>query len=490
MSKGSVVVIGTGPAGATAAHFLQQAGQQVLLLEAGPRHGSLGLTLRVNGLTLAKLQRPLPKRVVSSPSVLVYENIAPGGLSNQWSCAVPRFSREDFEDARRAGEAYEWPLGYDDLAPWYDRVEPLLHIAGGIEEHAQLPAGRVHTVRRLDPAWQAAAGAAREHGRTLAPMPYAYGADTTLTLTGTAFNSFVRLVQPLLRRGNARIRYEAEVHSLEWSASERRVVAVRLRNPRTGAEERVECRAVVVAGGAVNSAVLLLQSKSADFPKGLGNTHDVLGRYLHDHPLGKLMFDLSRPLSMSPPTYLTRVELQRSAPLYAAACMQWSGAGNFLRSVASRHPGELPWVGYSVFGTMVPSADDWVRLDEQRRGPDGRALLELQVRHTTEARAALDRARDDVERLLTSMGFAPRQRVWHVEPPGESKHFGGTCRMHASPRYGVLDASSRVRDVPNVMVADSAAFTTGPEKNPVLTAMALAARGADRLAEELKRGTL
>jgi choline dehydrogenase-like flavoprotein len=73
---------------------------------------------------------------------------------------------------------------------------------------------------------------------------------------------------------------------------------------------------------------------------------------------------------------------------------------------------------------------------------------------------------------------------------GNSNHYGGTCRMHASPRFGMIDRWSRLHAVQNVAVADSAAFTTGPEKNPVLTAMSLAARAGDRLAEELKAGDL
>jgi choline dehydrogenase-like flavoprotein len=81
-------------------------------------------------------------------------------------------------------------------------------------------------------------------------------------------------------------------------------------------------------------------------------------------------------------------------------------------------------------------------------------------------------------------------RVWKVEPALNSVHYGGTCRMHALPRFGMLDRWSRLHSVRNVAVADSAAFTTGPEKNPVLTAMALAARASDRLASELKSGDL
>jgi choline dehydrogenase-like flavoprotein len=102
----------------------------------------------------------------------------------------------------------------------------------------------------------------------------------------------------------------------------------------------------------------------------------------------------------------------------------------------------------------------------------------------------LDDTRDQIVELLASAGLKPKVRIWHIEPVGNSNHYGGTCRMHDNPEFGMLDRYGRVHGVPNVVVADSAAFTTGPEKNPVLTSMALSARASDRLAQDLKSGAL
>jgi choline dehydrogenase-like flavoprotein len=403
---------------------------------------------------------------------------------------VPRFSAEDFADARRAGEAYAWPIDYEDVAPWYHRVEPLLHVAGGAGDWAQLPAGNVERARELGSDWMPLVAAAAHVGRTLAPMPYAYGAETTVTLSGTVFNSFVRLLQPELRAGRLSARFDARAVRLEWSPQSRRVEAVVVRDARTGSEDRVPCRAVVVAAGAIGTPEVLLASKSADFPEGLGNAHGVLGHYLHDHPLGKLVVDLEKPISIHPPSYLTRPTLERSPALYAAACMQWSGSDVMARSVLNGRPGRLPWLGFSVFGTMAPSADDWVALDAARRGANGAAGLTLHIRHPPDALRALEKARDDLVEVLARAGLGPRVRIWHVEPVGNSRHYGGSVRMHASERFGMLDAWSRMHAVKNVAVADSSVFTTGPEKNPVLTAMALAARAGHRLAEELRAGDI
>jgi glucose dehydrogenase len=489
-----VVVVGSGPAGAAAALFLCRAGAEVLVLEAGRERSDLGLTLRFRGFTVLKYRRRLKLRdgvaATADPNAQLFEDLAPGGLTNHWSGAVPRFSSEDFADAERAGEAYAWPIGYDDLAPWYEKVEPLLHIAGARRGSAQVPAGRVLHARELSPDWLPLADEAGREGRTLTPMPYAYGAETTLTLSGTVFNSFVRLIKPELRTGRLTMRYGARVVRLEWSRQARRVEAVVFRDAATGTENRIPCRSVVLAAGAVGTPAILLASSSAEFPGGLGNSHGVLGRYLHDHPLGKLTIDLDAPMSIHPASYLTRPTLDRSPPLYTAACMQWSGPELIARSIWRGSPGKLPWIGFSVFGTMAPSRDNWVALDTGRQRADSAPSLKLHVAIPPEARAALDTARDDLVNALCRAGLKPRVRVWHVEPPGNSNHYGGSCRMHASQAFGMLDARSRMHAVPNVAVADSSAFTTGPEKNPVLTAMALAARAGHYLAEDLASGDL
>jgi len=366
----------------------------------------------------------------------------------------------------------------------------LLHVAGAAVGSQQLPAGNVRHARRLGADWAPIAEQARLAGRTLAPMPYAFGSDTCVTPSGTVFNSFVRLVRPELRARRLSVIYDARVVRLEWSRQSRRVDAVVFRDAKTGSENRIECRAVVLGAGAARSAEILLASSNAEFPEGLGNTHGVLGRYLHDHPLAKLVVELRGPISIHPPSYLTRPSLERAPPLYAAACMQWSGMELLAQSVSKGRPGRMPWIGFSVFGTMAPRESDCVALDPSLTNPDGTPGLRLHIRHPPEAITALELARDDLIGALDRVGLQPQTTTWRVEPVGNSNHYGGTCRMHASPRFGMIDRWSRLHAVQNVAVADSAAFTTGPEKNPVLTAMALAARAGDRLAQELKAGDL
>jgi choline dehydrogenase-like flavoprotein len=169
----------------------------------------------------------------------LFEALVPGGLSNHWSCAVPRFSREDFADAERAGEAYTWPIGYDDLAPWYDRVEPLLHVAGSANDLPQLPAANARSRWELGADWGGVAEQATASGRTVVAMPYAYGADSMVTLGGTAFNAYVRLVRPELRSRRLEVLHGTRALRLEWSPKTKRVQAVVVRDQRTGRDERL-----------------------------------------------------------------------------------------------------------------------------------------------------------------------------------------------------------------------------------------------------------
>jgi choline dehydrogenase-like flavoprotein len=493
LSSDDVVVIGSGPAGAAASLMLANAGAKVRLLEAGLPQAARGLTARLRGYTVAKVCRVLHRlpdgiNVTGDPTTQLFEDLAPGGLSNHWGCAVPRFSREDFLDARRAGPEYDWPLDYDDLVPWYERVEPWLHIAGSADDAPQLPAAKVRRLRCLDRTWAAVTEAARKQGRGILPTPYAYGAETTLTLSGTVFNSFVRLIKPALRAGRMSIRYGARATQLEWLGRTKRVSAVIFRDVQTGMDHRVPCKAVVVAAGSINTAKLLLQSTSSDFPDGLGNRHGVLGYYLHDHPRAKLQFDVASPISFLPPAYVTRHPLERSAPLEASACMQLGGASMLLQSLLSGRPGCTPVCGLNVFVTMAPSRSNFVALDRDKTLADGTPGLILNIHHPPDTERSLVTARDETMNFFEDAALRPRLRTWDVNPVGDSSHYAGTCRMHASPRFGMLDGFGRLHAASNVVVVDCSAFTTGPEKNPTLTSMALAARAGHRLAEDLRTG--
>jgi choline dehydrogenase-like flavoprotein len=280
--------------------------------------------------------------------------------------------------------------------------------------------------------------------------------------------------------------FGARAIRLEWSEAKGRVTRVFFRDADTGQEKSVAGSAFVVAAGAVNSARLLLDSRSSTFPDGLGNTEGVLGCYLHDHPLGKVAIELGRPISIHPPAYLTRAPYDATPPLRGVASVFWSSTGARLRSLAHARPDKLGEVGFNLFGTMPPRAEDRVEVLPDRRDEDGASEVSLKIRFDDDTRRMLEGARDRLIEILDAAGFAPKVTLWHVAPPGSAVHFAGTVRMHRSPKFGMLSEKNTLHAVPNVLVVDSSAFTTGPEKNPTLTAMALASRACRMLAKELR----
>jgi choline dehydrogenase-like flavoprotein len=140
-----------------------------------------------------------------------------------------------------------------------------------------------------------------------------------------------------------------------------------------------------------------------------------------------------------------------------------------------------------VFGTVVPRPEHRVTLSAGEHDDLGLAKMEIDTAYDSATVEGMARARQRFVDILGAAGVAS-----HVseEPPdlepGSSVHFGGTLRMHDDPQLGVVDAWNRMHEVQNVVVADSACFTTGPEKNPTVTAMALACRAARRLADDLE----
>lgn len=139
--------------------------------------------------------------------------------------------------------------------------------------------------------------------------------------------------------------------------------------------------------------------------------------------------------------------------------------------------------GVQVFGTMDPDPEHRVSL---RNGPSTSADLpdiDIALRYDTKARVTMANARQRLVDVLARGGISargPADSELHLRP-GESVHYGGSVRMHADLRQGMVDGYGRLHAVPNVHVVDSSVFTTCPEKNPTLTAMAIAARSMEPL---------
>jgi choline dehydrogenase-like flavoprotein len=485
-----VVVIGSGPAGAAAARELLSLGIPVTLLEAGSGFQN-GLLVRLGGKNLYRRTPPLQEEaghgVSGDPSTVCYVKHALGGLSNNWTGAVPRFAPEDFTEGERLHERYRWPIEYADLVPYYDKIERSLPITADDRDVPQLPGGHVSWLARIPKDWHVVESAASRHGQGFTIYPLADGPPNLIVRRGTAFNSYSAILRPLLHLTNFRLVTGAHALRLDWSAAKGKVDGVTYFNRQTGATERVAASAVIVACGPLGSTKLLHNSVSNDFPDGLGNSEGVLGRFLHDHPREWWPFEMNRPLQfLSPSAYLTRLPYDTSAPLLAAS---WTlGPASMGDRIRSRFGMAGTSVGVQVIGTMIPSETCVAMPSASRKDEFGLPALDVSIRYNDAEVDNMIRSRRHLMNIMDEAGCsATPGEITPTLFPGTVAHYGGSARMHADPKYGVVDAWNRVHRAPNVLVCDAACFTTGPEKNPTLTVMAIAARAATRLARDLKR---
>jgi choline dehydrogenase-like flavoprotein len=319
-------------------------------------------------------------------------------------------------------------------------------------------------------------------------MPYADGPPWLATRRGTAFNSFTGIVGELAGSPLFELRTGAHATRLEWSGAKRRVTGVLYHDRGRGSTVRVPAGAVVVACGALASTRLLFASACDDFPEGIGNTDGLLGRYLHDHPKEWWTFRTSVPLPrLAPAGYLTRRPYDVSPPLLATS---WTiGNASAKDKLLSFTPLRARTFGVQVFGTMVPTAANHVRPSATEQDDLGQPRLEICIEFDEAALKSVVSARQHLLDLMTAAGHpSTLDPVVPQLAPGAAVHYGGTARMHRSREHGVLDEWNRPFDVRNVAVCDASCFTTSSEKNPTLTLMALSARAARRLADDLKAG--
>jgi choline dehydrogenase-like flavoprotein len=484
-----VVVIGSGPAGAAAARELTQNGIAVTMLESGTESPS-GWLLRLGGRNFFR-RAPQPSEeaahlVSGDPRTLCYVKLAPGGLSNCWTGAVPRLAPEDFTEGERLHERFRWPITYSDLVPYYEKIEQSLDISADPRDVPQLPGGHVAYRQRIPDDWHDVERAANKHGQGLTTYPLADGPPNMLVRRGTAFNSYTGIVRSLARLPNFRLQTGAHALQLQWSPGKGRVDGVLYHCRHTGQTQRIEASAVVVACGPLGSAKLLHNSTCSDFPHGLGNSNGVLGCFLHDHPREWWSFEMDRPRKiLSPSAYLTRLPYASSAPLMATS---WTlGTASMQDRIRSRFGMQATSVGVQMIGTMIPSEACFAKPSATQKDEFGLPALDVRIRYSDAEVHNVVNARQHLMNLLEDAGS--RATLGEIVPtlfPGTIAHYGGTARMHANPQFGVVDGWNRVYDAVNVLVCDAACFTTAAEKNPTLTVMAIAARAATRLAHDLR----
>lgn len=524
-----VAVIGSGAAGGMTGYVLTRRGLDVAMLEAGPRR-------RPSDLPIHRLRRwQLPFRGLRGDYFQEWLDLtgfladqakepygwsgepfewvrvrAVGGKSLFWAGVVPRFGPDEFQP--KDDFDTRWPIRYEDVAPWYDRVEELIGVTSTVSVVGAFPLNRGLPPLRPKCAEvelsRAAEGLSR--GLKVLPVPKAIltrshrgrppchycgpcwlGCDS-----GSKFDSLRVFVEAAEATGRLTLLTGARVRSIELDR-DGRARSAHYYDVRDRTWREVRARAFVLAAGAIESAQILLNSRIA-------NSSGLVGCYLSEHLYAAV--DGFLPRLMGRP--VTNEDGNGAHVFIPDLTAGWRGT-KFIRGyqihptggipettlVGKRLPGFGPeWkkavrdyytAGVSVLfqGEVLPYRNNRIEVDEALADDAGIPGVRFHYGWHDNERAMFADMMEVGQDILRAAGaefVPPREpRPLHY---GHSIHYVGTARMGADPRTSVTDPWGRTHDVPNLSIHDGAVFATAGNQNPTLTILALAMRASERLA--------
>jgi choline dehydrogenase-like flavoprotein len=515
MSHYDVIIIGTGAGGGTLARHLAPSGKRVLLLERGdwlPREPANWSAHDVF----------VGNRYVS-PDTWYDEKAEPfqpqvhyfvGGATKLYGAALYRLRAEDFGELRhRDGISPAWPIGYDEMEPYYTAAERMYQVHGARgEDPTEPPASAPYPFPAVshEPRIQQLADdlAAAGHQPFHAPcgvmlveddMPHSQcvrcaTCDGFPCLVHAKSDAEVLGVRPALEHTNVELRTNAEAVGLETNPAGTAVTGVVVDH--AGVTETHTADIVVVACGAANSAKLLLASATDAHPRGLANGSDMVGRNYMFHN-SQAVLALSRepnPTVFQKTLGLNDFYFGTDTIDYPLGNIQMVG-----KSSAEMYRGEKPLQTrlapeWSLRDVARHAVDFWLStedlpLPENRvtLRPDGRVALAYSPSNEEPKKQLLS----ELKKLLHPLGMHhdhlhPRNAYLKNEiPVAGCAHQAGTCRFGRDPATSVLNTDCRAHEVDNLYVVDTSFFPSIGAVNPALTAMANAVRVGDHLLERL-----
>lgn len=495
-----VIVIGAGAAGASVAAELAAAGKRVLVLERG---AELPATEENSGgIELFRRQRYHPPESWFGPDgdpfrpQTVY---APGGNSKIWGGVLERMREEEFDGmVMQEGKAPGWPLSYGELAPWYDRAEALFRVHGqaGVDPSEPPRSGPYpFAPRPIAPFLERLREGLERQGLHPYPLPLSWAAGVE---GGTGDGERFGLA-PALAAGRLWLTTGARVTSLAVAPGGRRVAGVEAEID--GQRWLFRGHQVVLAAGAVNSAVLLLRSVSDAHPRGLANGADQVGRHFMKPQLSVILQRASEPNDGLYARSFGLSDFYRGDRnvSYALGSIQ-TGGGVLRDPLFAESPPVL-----SLVSRLLPNAAlewladrsiTWWAMSAVLPDPANRVSVRgerVHIDYLPNCREAHDRL---VYRWLGEIQkvdddpLTPEVRRTVVYPRGEAPlpvigHACGTCRMGNDPSTSVVDPQGRCHGVENLWIADASVFPSCPAVGPGLTVIAHALRVASVVGEAL-----
>jgi choline dehydrogenase-like flavoprotein len=549
-----VIVVGSGASGGWACKRLAEAGLKVALLEAGRPQSDANFTehkpafeLKYRDLAreIVTKTRPIQSQFeicseynfdwfcndleepyttpVDKPYWWMGRVRMTGGRTNVWGRVSLRYGERDFKAASRDGYGVDWPLGYRDLAPYYDLVEDYVGVTGMAEGLEEIPDGRFHPPMALTCQEVLFRNRVKEKlGRT---VTIARSANLTKPQNGRAachycgpcergcathsyFNSAFTTVADALASGNCTLISNAMAYKVLRDPDTNHARGVLYVDRLSREPHEIFGRTVILCAQTQESARILLNSSDREHPNGLANSSGVLGRYMTAHVRsaggrgdfptfgGRPFGGPSRPVGI----YVAPFRNTRGAPRSpflrsygyeggSETQFNWRAAGfGEAYKTALREPeSEIEMTG---FGEVLPRADNFVEIDPEVTDVHGIPVLKIHFSDGDNERAMIKDMGESAGEMLEAAGARNISTYADPSAPRWAVHEAGVARMGESPRTSVLNQYQQSFDVRNLFVMDASGFPSNPCQNPTLTIMALCVRSCDYLIGEMKRGDL
>jgi choline dehydrogenase-like flavoprotein len=455
-----------------------------------------------------------------------------GGRSIMWGRQSYRLSPQDFEANAKDGHGCDWPIRYEDLAPWYDHVEKFVGVSGSKEGLPQLPDGQFIPPFEMNDGEKQfkAAIEGKFSGRKVIigraanlsvaqPQHVELGRSSCQNRSicergcsyGANYSSLSAALPAAERTGNLTIVTDAIVHSLVQDPKTGKITQVKVIDAKTKVGRTYEAKVFFLCASTIPSAQILLNSKSEANPRGLANKSDQVGRNLMDH-----MYALStvgvlpngpkdsyykgrRPTGIYIPRYRNVTE---DADGYVRGYGYQGGVFRSGGKPQAGQPGigaELkngarkigPWLAFiSGFGEMLPNQNNRVSLNAAQKDQWGMPVVHIDcAMGANEAKMAKQILSDGKAMIEAAGGFVVSQAT---EPgtPGLGIHEMGTARMGRDPLTSVFNGFNQAHEAANLFCTDGAVMSSSGCQNPSLTYMALTARAAHHATQMLKEGKL
>lgn len=450
-----------------------------------------------------------------------------GGKSLLWARQVQRWSRFEFEAPGRDGFAVDWPIRYDDLAPWYSYVEKFVGISGNRDGLETLPDSEVmkawemncvekHIQQRIKESYKDRQFVIGRCAHLTEPQEIhkqqgrGQCQARTLCERGCPFGGYFSANSSTLpwamKTGNMTLRPHSVVHSIIYDEKKGKASGVRVIDSETKEVFEYYARIIFVNAATINSNLLLLNSTSNRFPNGLGNDSGFLGKFVAFHNYrGTVSATIEgfedtyyygrRPTSIMLPSF-RNVHMQEEdfmrgyMSFYTASrANTYSEAIGAELKQAVAKPG-MWHVSMMMQGETVPIESNHVRLSTDQKDAWGIPQLITSVEHTDNDVKVMNDFLIQAQEMLDKAGcknITPRDSN---QAPGLDIHEMGGVRMGRDPKTSLLNKWNQFHSCKNVFVTDGACMTSVGNQNPSLTFMAMTARAANYAVDEINKGNL